>query len=292
MLPYGDKCCQSPDHTLDPLPRISIIIQYFKMPINIPILSLWKQCKGVELIVNVDSRDDGDLQWLKTNADSIVFSNNVHEIRAYNRLARFSRAPIVAFVQDDRSPFSSCGYIDHLETMFSDDVKLAIVGLNVVTTTPKNFKYGQYKHTAYERGTHIWRWNIIAEYAANVDVGPFIARRSAFMILGGFDESISDPGKPGMDLDFELSCRAWLNGFHVALYDFRASGMRLIENASGPSGRNGLRNKADGSDRRKEKKAYVDRKFALMHPHFLNITLAVIELNRNKGSGVPKPIFA
>lgn len=41
---------------------LSVIVQYFNMSSNIRILARWKQCDGVELLVNVDSRNGADLE--------------------------------------------------------------------------------------------------------------------------------------------------------------------------------------------------------------------------------------
>jgi len=37
------------------MPRVSVLLQYYKLAPNIPVLARWKDCQGVELIVNVDS---------------------------------------------------------------------------------------------------------------------------------------------------------------------------------------------------------------------------------------------
>ena len=39
----------------EPMPRVSVLLQYYKLAPNIPVLVRWKDCEGVELIVNVDS---------------------------------------------------------------------------------------------------------------------------------------------------------------------------------------------------------------------------------------------
>ena len=78
------------------------------MSSNIRILARWKQCDGVELLVNVDSRNGADLEWLNTTADTILFSRNIHEIRAYNKLARVASGDVLAFVQDDTHAIRDC----------------------------------------------------------------------------------------------------------------------------------------------------------------------------------------
>ena len=98
--PYGGEshCCATAFPKLEPMPVLSVLLQYFRMPANIPFLAKWTDCPGVELLVNVDSRTPADNMWLNTSAEHVVYSRNIHEARAYNRLARLARAPLLAFV--------------------------------------------------------------------------------------------------------------------------------------------------------------------------------------------------
>lgn len=216
-LPYGGvQCCGTAYPALDPVPRVSVILQYYKMAPNIDPLASWKDCPGVEFIVNVDSTDALDTKWLNTSADHVVFSRNIHESRAYNRLAGVSRAPITLFVQDDDAPPSDCRYVDHVEKMFGHDPKLAVVGFNVGTNTPWGHVWqspdGPVNHIRSHDAKHKWGLgNIAAEYAACVDIGPFAVRRRDFLAMGGFDESFSYPGKGAVGLDFDVATRAWLS---------------------------------------------------------------------------------
>lgn len=58
-----------------------------------------------EVIVNDDSRSEHD-QWLsRLGGRGFLFhSPNVHEIRGYNRLARFARGDLIIMMQDDDQP--------------------------------------------------------------------------------------------------------------------------------------------------------------------------------------------
>jgi hypothetical protein len=228
-LPYGDGAVGTAYPEQDPLPRVSVILQYFKMAPNIDALARWKDCAGVEFIVNVDSDQiELDKKWVATSADHVVFSRNIHETRAYNKLARMSRAPVVLFVQDDDAPPASCRYLDHVEKMFQHDPKLAVVGFNVGTNTPWDHKWqtpdGVVEHIRSHDAAHKWGLGTIAaEYAACVDIGPFAVRRADFLAMGGFDEAFSYPGKGAMGLDFDVATRAWLSGHTVGLYTCESS---------------------------------------------------------------------
>lgn len=137
---YGcTPTCATARPSSDPLPLVSIILQYYRMAPNIDALSKWKsECgDGIELIVNVDSREFGDLKWLDKLADAVVFSSPpLHEVRAYNRLARMARAEIVAFVQDDAPPPLGCAWMEHMQRLFSSDMALAAVGWNQWSAVP------------------------------------------------------------------------------------------------------------------------------------------------------------
>jgi len=211
---------------------LTVALQYFNMSWNIRLLERWKGCEGVELLVNVDSRFDGDLEWLSTSADHVIFSSNIHEIRAYNKMARMARADLIAFVQDDRAPPIGCEYLSHLRQMFATDRTLAVVGMNIATNTPWN--YGN--HIRY---THPARWwhggGFKAEYAACVDIGPLVARKRDFFAMGMFDSNFSPPGRGGIGLDFDLSMRAWLSNRSVAMY--HADSLPGIVRADGVVGR-------------------------------------------------------
>tara|TARA_B100000475_G_scaffold201273_1_gene188387 strand:+ start:8196 stop:9023 length:828 start_codon:yes stop_codon:yes gene_type:complete len=191
--------------------RVSVILQYFKSSYYIPILTQWKKCAGVELLVNIDSKESKDLLWLNSTADTLVFSNNIHELRAYNQLSFLAKAPIIMFVQDDMAPPLSCEYIDHMESILQG--KNAIVGWRTFSLGPLN----EY----HRRITAKKRWyndTFNAQYCSLVDVGPMAFQKKIFHHLQGFDPGWSDVGKSAVYFDVEISMRFATHGWNVVFY--------------------------------------------------------------------------
>ena len=54
-------------------------------------------------------------------------------------------------------------------------------------------------------------------FAASLVVGPIVMRRSAFVALGGWNESYSLPGEPGLGMESELVARLWINGWSAGV---------------------------------------------------------------------------
>ena len=264
-------CCDGPKCTVEEPHLLTVVLQYFNMSRNIRLLERWKDCPGVELLVNVDSRFQSDLKWLNTSADNVVFSRNIHEIRAYNKLASLARSSLIAFVQDDRAPPKTCAYLSNLRQMYATDESLALVGMNIATTTPWNFG----NHVRYQNPKNWW-WHgsgFKADYAACVDIGPLVARKRDFFMLGMFDEKFSAPGQGGVGLDFDLSTRAWLSNRSVAvLHATTHTGIVY------PDGRNG-RKKAAYYDKSPSVRNYVSQRFRSYANRYEWITARVSDLN-------------
>lgn len=298
-----------------PMPRLSVLLQYFKMPNNIAKLAHWRACPGIELLVHVDSRMPLDLAWLNTSADHLLYDPNVHEIRGYNLLARMARAPLLAVVQDDMPAPTSCAYLDMLEQMLRDDPALAAIGWRTWSMTPMFFAWddawgarsqamGPMKFQRRVSSKLNW-WQgspIRAQYAALVDVGPLFLRTRAFMEVGSFNEGFSEPGKQGSYHDWEFSTRLWLSGWRVAFQETSNVGLMCIcfecslqqpckgwdwdervqpgkgcNKESKKAGR--VRNQANYSDFTDS--MLIQRK-DIMHfykPHYANISHAVARLN-------------
>lgn len=261
------------------------------MHVFISLLTRWKSCDGVELLVNVDSRTVADVEWLNSTADRVVFSKNVHEIRAFNSLAKMARAPIVAFVQDDMPPPIGCEYIGAMESMFDGDERLGVIGWRTFALVPY---YHRWQGHTYQRRTvaKLTWWghssNMRAMYAAMVDVGPIFSRADTFHHVGGFNERFSEPGFGGFYHDYEFSLRTWLHGWKVAFYDasfnlcFDCLGPYLKQTASANAP---VRGKASYSDANSDVQSNRTSIMQSMRYLYDNISAAVERNNERLGAG-------
>jgi hypothetical protein len=224
---------------------VSVLLQYFRTAINIDVLSRWKQCEGVELLVNVDSREAADLRWLNTTADHVTFSHNIHELRAYTRLAAMAAAPVLFFAQDDAPPPAGCEYLQHMSAMLSASPTLGAIGWRNHYLSPRGYSNerrvstmrlwpnpGDPAHaslaanesdptnasllssTSLAPGLS----SFYATYTALLDIGPLLVRAEAFRAVGGFPQDFSERGMPASGLDVELCRRLWRAGWTVAYY--------------------------------------------------------------------------
>ncbi|PNH10342.1 hypothetical protein TSOC_002927 [Tetrabaena socialis] len=159
-----------------------------------------------ELLVNVDSPDEGqawaDLSWSTEGLIVPVFSNNVHELRAYNRMAGLSRGRVLIILQDDDSlQPADCSWLPPLVRQFDAMPKLGMVGLK-----------------SYRRGSgpgNMERWSdtfklfkdagtgAFFTFPLFVDYAPMALRRSALRNVGGVDEGMGDVGMCGICSDWE-----------------------------------------------------------------------------------------
>jgi hypothetical protein len=207
-------------------PRVSVIVQSFNQVRNIAYLEdrLRTTCME-ELIVCEDGSLDCSLEtWvhrLTRPNDFLLRSNDLHEIRTYTRAIDFARGEIVCLMQDDDRPPKDGRWLADALRLFECYPHLAILGGWMGFM---NFFADEYNSP--------WllpdRSRIAFEdpstgrpfmFVENVNIGPYLLRRSSYLELGGFDLAFSKPGSPGICFESELCYRAWLRGYQVALTD-------------------------------------------------------------------------
>ena len=216
-----------------------------------------------EVLVNIDSRHirHGDVATLasegllrKGGKVRALLSPNIHELRAYNRLALLTEAWEVVLLQDDIVP----------ATPAADRwLQAALATLDANPTVANiGFKAGMYFVSwwyteASAQGTigaivsgpqgqtHVpkivqdtrckdWRTGLGIEAVRCVDLGPLVVRREAFWAVGGFNETVTDSGSAGsVFVDCDLSARLYLQGMASVVIGFtetwpvKASGERF-----------------------------------------------------------------
>ena len=114
------------------------IVQYYMHPHQLVELVKRLQHPAVEVCVHMDScTDDADERAARLAASvshvsplRIVHGDNLHELRAYNRVARLARGELVALAQDDTMPPPTTVWIDSVLATFSAMPKLAALGLH------------------------------------------------------------------------------------------------------------------------------------------------------------------
>ena len=113
-------------------PRISALVQTFGDGGNAQQLATnLRRIRGVdEIIVNDDSgRDHGEwLKWLRRTHDVVLSLPNVHEVRAYNRMARLARGEFLLLLQGDHCLPPSGAWLDGALSLFERFPKLGLLG--------------------------------------------------------------------------------------------------------------------------------------------------------------------
>jgi len=168
-------------------------------------------CCATQVLVNDDSRSEA-AAWLAVLTgpnDFLVSSPNVHEIRAYNRLARMARGEYLLLLQGDHCLPQGREWLQTGLGLFATFPRLALLGGQmgfdevplrkraervswgvppcrpIPTRVPRN---GMAHRDAVGAGFM---------FVAGVNIGPLLVRRSAFLLAGGFDEGFSCAGEPG-----------------------------------------------------------------------------------------------
>eukprot|EP00168_Porphyra_purpurea_P012326 TRINITY_DN3242_c0_g1_i7.p1 TRINITY_DN3242_c0_g1~~TRINITY_DN3242_c0_g1_i7.p1 ORF type:complete len:201 (+),score=42.57 TRINITY_DN3242_c0_g1_i7:251-853(+) len=107
---YKCRCRQAETYTDAAQPVLTAIVQSFNHVANVPNISaaLVGSAAIEEIVVCEDGSSDGSLAaWraaLTRPNDFIIRSNNLHELRSYNRAMRMASGDVVVLLQDDDLP--------------------------------------------------------------------------------------------------------------------------------------------------------------------------------------------
>ena len=217
---------RSSGQTYVEFPTVSVIVQSFNQIRNIRTLEsrLRRTCAD-ELIVCEDGSIDGSHQeWLRRLVqpnDFLLHSNDIHEIRSYGRAIAYARGDIVCLMQDDDQPPKGGEWLAQAIATFSRYPRLAVLGgwcgfdeYFAVEYNAPWLPHGSGSIPLVDPFTEL-----PLMFVENVNIGPYLLRKSVFEELGGFDLRFSAPGEPGITFEAEYCYRAWTAGHQVALTD-------------------------------------------------------------------------
>lgn len=172
--------------------------------------------------------------------DFLLHSNDLHEIRAYDRAIALARD---WFAEEYNAPWLVTG-------------AGRIPTVDPATGRPLMF-------------------------VENVNIGPYLLRKSAYEDLGGFDLAFSAPGEPGITFEAELCHRAWRHSYEVALTDIPVKQVTGRESYILPGGTTlwGL------EERERNERANKQRLEDLYGEHLATIQEAVSQANTRLAAG-------
>lgn len=215
-------------------PVLSALVQTFGDGANAHQLAarLHELPLAVEAIVNDDSRRD-HAKWLGALGgpnDFLLSSPNVHELRAYDRMARLARGDFLLLLQGDHCLPPSAAWLERALSLFARFSRLGMLGGHMgfdrvpLKRIAENVSWGTAPCAPIPTAARVdgggggAALDVPFMFVAGVNIGPLLVRREAFLAIGGFDETFSCPGEPGIQLDTELSLQLWAHGYQVGLW--------------------------------------------------------------------------
>ena len=212
---------------------ISYIIQFFRNPIAIVEHVARLQHPAIlEVIIHADSNTTADAAALAVAVHGfrpnvrVVYSDNVHEIRGYNKVALQALGNLLCFGQDDRLPPNTTSWVETALTIFSTlPPSFAALGYFRGGLPHWGAKGEQHLEMYGSCGGHFAKHGgfLSMPVAANekpiyfvslMAIGPIWVRASAF---DGFNESYSKSGEFGAEFASEFTTKLWLRGMQAAV---------------------------------------------------------------------------
>jgi GT2 family glycosyltransferase len=214
-------------------PQLSILLQSFNHRKNIPsIMERLRLTCADEIIVCEDGSVDGsEVEWRKYLTrpnDFLIQTNDLHEIRTYNRAANLAAGEFICLMQDDDIPPKDPSWASDAIALFRRYPRLAVVGCWHGWAVD----FGDARYPVLARFgappfdgkplSEIPFWDDTIEkpfmFVESICIGPMFFRHSVFQELGKFDLRFSGVGESGIWLDYDFTMRAWLAGYQVGVY--------------------------------------------------------------------------
>ena len=188
------------------------------------------------IVCDDGSIDGSEKEWLRHLTrpnDFLIRSNDIHEIRSYNRAIDLARGEIVCVLQDDDIPPPNGDWVTDALALFKRHPRLAVLGcwlgLSIdFASLPNGVSHAFFGYLSEPLRSKL---NVTVTpfadrdlrvpfmFVQTIGIGPIFFKRDVFRALGGFDASLSNPGEPGICLDQDICFKAWLGGYHVGLFE-------------------------------------------------------------------------
>jgi glycosyltransferase involved in cell wall biosynthesis len=216
---------------------VSLIVLSFNHRANVErIVERLRRTSAEEIIVCEDGSIDGARErWLAQLSrpnDFVLCSNDIHEIRAYNRAIQFARGELVCVLQDDDIPPEDGTWVERAAALMDRHPRVAILGghhgyaLDIDSDVAKPRARWVYGFRDDPRWRHVEEIPTVDPdsgipfmFAEGVSVGPVFHRREVFLALGGFDLDYALPGEPGTLAEHAICLEAWCRGWQVGLFE-------------------------------------------------------------------------
>lgn len=226
-------------------PKVSFIIQYYNSEhLNhrdniIPIVNTFRNTYdgNEQIIVCNDSMSDLDIfsKVLNKPNDYIICSNNLHEIRSYNKAGKYANGEFLFFCQDDDI---FCNYnknwVKEIVNLFNEFPKLGIITLkhgflsNWIDRRKEKEYYGSKRILSYQNRNSYYigeqinyrdkKYGYRFQFVLWGNIGPFIVRKKFLEELGYFNLAYSNVGESGIGLDVEMCLRFFEHGYFTGIY--------------------------------------------------------------------------
>jgi glycosyltransferase involved in cell wall biosynthesis len=234
---FSCRCRTPPVYPTGEQPQLTAIVQSFNHRGNIANISgALKASKIVdEIVVCEDGSTDGSLsEWhdaLPGPQHFIIRSNNLHELRSYNRAMRMSAGDVVCLLQDDDLLPYSDEWLRNARRLFETKPDLGLLGGYIGQLwdpeTGAGHEFGEQRstHGGLRQGdTKPIQYvdpvtGVPFMYVECVWIAPVFARRSLLRKAGGLELAIAKRGEPGVWQDCVFSYETWVNGFSVGVFD-------------------------------------------------------------------------
>lgn len=229
--------CQVPAVYAEGSPRLSAVVQSYNHVANIGNIStaLSRSRLVDEVVICEDGSSDGSLSaWagaLREPGHFVVRSNNLHELRSYNRAMRLAAGSVVVLLQDDDLLPADDGWIERALALFDAYPDLGVLGGYVGQLwDPRSgtgYEYGEQVSTHggvrqgnTERIPYVQpTTGLPFMFVECAWIAPLFVRRTLLRKAGGLELAIAKRGEPGVWQDCVFGYQAWVNGFSVAVFD-------------------------------------------------------------------------